>query len=911
VKKTLMKNILSWLTLGIAGAVGAGENLKSQLDVHKDLTIDNNPKAYRILFVGDSITLHGVGDWTLKMGWDHEAGMAASSAEKDYVHLLATLIQRKLSDRKVEVYYHNYGGSGATADRLKAIDQVRPVKPHLVVIQLGEHEKSVADCRSNYRNLLRAFTRFQPTPKIIAVGVWNPNGIGRRTSYDPNGSGALNNMMKAECAALNIPFASVEKYALDPKCAGWGTHPGVQWHPNDNGHRGYADELFNAFLALDKPIKKAVITVDAAQETGKVPREIFGHNVEAADPRGIHEPVTAPLPLRGIKFGQGYWNGDANAVFPVVIEKMKQLKIGQLRYPGGCLAHNFNWKQAVGPHRGNSNWKFGIDEFIQTCRAMNAEPMITMTEYALPPAELPRHNAELVEYLNAPATPEHPWAMKRKEWGHSEPYGVKWFELGNESDHGNHDCIPGRRYTPEEYAQYAVDTATAMRAIDPSIKIGVLAVPGTEYDCSWNRVVFKKAGPIADFIIVHFYGPGFDDTADQNRNVQIAMSYGDRLEYYINQFHRQIKLDAGKDLPLAVTEYNVSNWDRGRTYLGGWTNADVLRIFMKPGHRIIAADFWQLLNDLWGIMSSDYTNKIVRESAGMPFLETMVAFTGTTVVETKVKTHHCDAEGIGGWGPAHGTRKLPAQTVVALPLGRYIWTEFNAIGLCPVVNRNQFTIDFKDFSRQAYPNFLVIHRPQNFPANEPMLVKLSFKARFASAPGNTGKATIGLGLCDLRGWNAVRSAIAIPGLEKASQWTDFSGYFSTRADCPGMTTVFRFENVDGKLNGKLELQNLRLDVCKPEVFPAYPAVSAIATKSDDGKKLFLIAFNRDPANAVQTKIELSGISATSGRCVELYQENTAMAEYFPPQESVVTVTGGTLTRQLPPHSMTAFEFDRQ
>lgn len=906
-----IKTGLLFLLLGVSGAAMSADNheaLKTQLDVHKDLNISKDPRAYRILFIGDSITLHGVGDWTRAMGWDHEAGMAASAAEKDYVHLFANKVQNHLKNRKVEVYYHLYGGSGSAGDRLAALAKVAPVKPHLVVIQLGEHEKAIEDFRANYHKLLRAVAAMDSKPQILCVGNWNPDGIGKRSAYR-DGTAQCQNMMREECEAMDIPFASVEKYALDPSCAGWGTHPGVQWHPNDNGHRGYAEELFKAFISLEKPLKKAAITVHAGQETGKIPREIFGHNVEAGDPRGIHEPVTAPVPLRVIKYGQGFWNGDINAPFPAVVAEMKKLKSGMLRYPGGCLAHNFKWKQAVGPLSERKDWKFGIDEFIQLCRAMNVEPMITMTEYALPLKELPAYNAELVEYLNAPATPEHPWAMKRKAWGHPEPYNVKWFELGNESDHGNHDCIPGRRYTPEEYVKYAVATAAAMRKIDPSIKIGVLAVPGTEYNCTWNRVVFKGAGPIADFIIVHFYGPGFDDTADQKRNLQIAMGYGDRLEYYLRQFRRQIRFDAGKDLPLAVTEYNVPNWDRGRSYLGGWTNADVLRIFMKPEYDIVTADFWQLLNDLWGIMSSGYTDKIVSRSAGMPFLETMVAFTGDSVVASEVKAPYCETQGLGGWGPSKGEKKLPLRSLFSLPLGSFIWTEFNPAMMTPQpLGKNALSVKFKDLDRQAYPNFLVIHRPKKLPVGEPMLLKLSFRAKFTPASGNTGKATIGLGLCDLRGWNSTRSAIAVPGLEKASSWTEFKDTFSTRSDCPGVTMVFRCENINGKLNGKLEVQDIRLDVCQPEVFPAFPSVSAIATRSIDGQKLFVIAFNRDCDNPIRTAIRIEGAKVSRGRKVELFQENTAMTGYFQPRETTVIVSDNTVSANLPPHSMTAFEF---
>ncbi len=224
--------------------------LKTQFDVHKDLTPDLSPRAYRILFIGASIMLHGVGDWTLKMGWDHEAGMAASSADKDYVHRLAEMIGKRYPQRRISIYYHNYGGNGSAADRLRTLPLTAAVKPHLVIVQLGGHEKSIESFQSDLRQLLSAAQKMESHPQVLCTGVWDPSDRGKRTEYQGK-SARCDQMIAAECSALKIPFVSVQQYALDPKCTGWGTHPGVQWHPNDEGHRGYAEGLYKAFIALN------------------------------------------------------------------------------------------------------------------------------------------------------------------------------------------------------------------------------------------------------------------------------------------------------------------------------------------------------------------------------------------------------------------------------------------------------------------------------------------------------------------------------------------------------------------------------------------------------------------------------------------------------------------------------------
>lgn len=258
-EKILGKMVVVMCAYAAAGGMNVtaadNEALKSQLDVVSAAERQSNSEAaYRILFVGDSITRHGFNKNTeAKLGWGHLAGMAASAEVADYAHQFAELMQQRFSDRKVEVYFHTSGGGGSAAERLSAIDDVKPIAPHMVVIQLGEHEKQATGeeaLRSNYAALLDEFLRQKPQPRILCTGVWSP-GDGRKASYT-GWTARVESIMKEECAKRNIPFASVEKYALDPACSGWGTSKGVQWHPNDKGHLGYATALMECCELLEK-----------------------------------------------------------------------------------------------------------------------------------------------------------------------------------------------------------------------------------------------------------------------------------------------------------------------------------------------------------------------------------------------------------------------------------------------------------------------------------------------------------------------------------------------------------------------------------------------------------------------------------------------------------------------------------
>jgi len=226
---------------------------KSQMDVSKSLQKSNAPNAYRVLFIGDSITLHGTSaKLKAKLGWGHVAGMAASEEAKDYAHVFADSLQKALPDKKVELYFHTYGGSGTVAQRLSAMDIVRPVEPHLVVIQLGEHEKDQAGLeklRTDFTALLTSFDTQNPRPQVICAGPWSPPPAPGKSSYD-GWAGQVQKVMQETCAANNVPFVSVQDLAEDETCRGWGEHPGVQWHPNDKGHEGYAKKLRQAFLTI-------------------------------------------------------------------------------------------------------------------------------------------------------------------------------------------------------------------------------------------------------------------------------------------------------------------------------------------------------------------------------------------------------------------------------------------------------------------------------------------------------------------------------------------------------------------------------------------------------------------------------------------------------------------------------------
>lgn len=265
----------SLLALGLAAALALllaprlGAEEKSQLEVLDKPATTTAANACRILFIGDSITRHGSSpDAQARLGWKHVSGMAASKKENDYVHLLAAKIQARHPDRKVVILYDSQAPrrplppdagqnlrSATVTSKLYHVEGMKTLRPHLVVIQLGEHDKEEvgeATLRENYRKLITAFDELTPRPQVICAGVWAPGDKAKGEGKYAAGHwvATIERVMRETCAEAGVPFASVREFALDPSCRGWGEHDGVRWHPNDKGMAGYASVLFDAYLAL-------------------------------------------------------------------------------------------------------------------------------------------------------------------------------------------------------------------------------------------------------------------------------------------------------------------------------------------------------------------------------------------------------------------------------------------------------------------------------------------------------------------------------------------------------------------------------------------------------------------------------------------------------------------------------------
>ncbi|HAZ09619.1 MAG TPA: hypothetical protein DCY56_00725 [Candidatus Omnitrophica bacterium] len=363
--------------------------------------------------------------------------------------------------------------------------------------------------------------------------------------------------------------------------------------------------------------KDNVITIYCDKKIGQVNNKVFGGNFIAYDPKtyenfkGEHYGYS--------DYGAGIWDPKAKRPVKEVINLAKEAGMSIVRFPGGCGTHHYDWKDAIGEQR--KHFLYGIDEFLKTCEEMSAEAVITISYF-----RGCEHDAsDLVEYLTSPDDWTNPnggidWAKERAMNGHVLPYSnVKYFEIGNEVWHGDHRNI--KAVSPEEYGKKYLKYYEAMKAVNPEIKIGVVL-----YEKNWDTVVLNIIKDKLDFGVAHIY-PGYGLSQERlwlmSAKEIFTISLGSSIienEPYIQGLLELLKRTSGKDMPLAITEYNGGFvQDKPVPYrhcLGtALLNAEMLRILMKPENKILMANYWQFCNSYWGMIESkgDYMQHDYRE----------------------------------------------------------------------------------------------------------------------------------------------------------------------------------------------------------------------------------------------------------------------------------------------------------
>ena len=249
--------------------------------------------------------------------------------------------------------------------------------------------------------------------------------------------------------------------------------------------------LFAANNPKEKP-NQIIINVDLAKDT--ISKYIYGHFAEHLGHciyGGIYVGENSSIPnTRGLRND--------------VVAALKEIGPSVVRWPGGCFADTYHWKDGIGPKDQrpsiiNTNWggvtednSFGTHEFLDFCELIGAEPYICVNVGSGTVQEA----SEWVEYVNSNA--KSPMTELRKKNGREKPWNVKFWAVGNES----WGC--GGNMTPDYYSDLYKRFASYMRGWG----LYRVASGGTDPDFDWTETVLQKTQKFRNLIqgySFHYY----------------------------------------------------------------------------------------------------------------------------------------------------------------------------------------------------------------------------------------------------------------------------------------------------------------------------------------------------------------------------------------------------------------------
>jgi alpha-N-arabinofuranosidase len=229
-----------------------------------------------------------------------------------------------------------------------------------------------------------------------------------------------------------------------------------------------------------------------------------------------------------------------NAVFGWrrdVAEAVKALRPGIIRF-GGTATEGFEWTDTIGdPAKrvpfttcwgGLEPGNAGLEEFVRLCEWVGAEPLICVRFSG----KTPKDAADQVEYFNG--APTSPMGRRRADNGRVQPYGVKYWQIGNELG-------------DESYQANVAAFCKAVKEVDPSVKV-LAAYP--------SEGLLKSAAPYIDYICPHHYGcdqlQAMDQSVEDCRNLIATHA-------------------PGRNIRLGITEWNATAGDFGLGRARLWT----------------------------------------------------------------------------------------------------------------------------------------------------------------------------------------------------------------------------------------------------------------------------------------------------------------------------------------------------
>lgn len=357
---------------------------------------------------------------------------------------------------------------------------------------------------------------------------------------------------------------------------------------------------------------RAELVIRADQPKSAINRNLYGHFAEHLG-RGIYDGLwvgeNSPIPnTRGIRND--------------VLAALKRLKIPVLRWPGGCFADEYHWRDGIGardkrPRRINSTWggvietnAFGTHEFMDLCELVGADAYIGGNVGSGTPQEM----MEWVEYITSDA--DSALANLRRQNGREKPWKLAYFGAGNET----WGC--GGNMRPEYYADLYRRYATFIKNFSGN-RVQKMASGANEGDYKWTEVLMSQAGREMQGLSLHFYTLPTGNWEKKGSATQFGenewhstLARTLRMEELI-QKHSAImdKYDPQKRVSLAVDEWGTWYDPEPGSNMGILYQQNSLRdaivaavnlnIFNQHSDRVRMANIAQMINVLQAMILTD------------------------------------------------------------------------------------------------------------------------------------------------------------------------------------------------------------------------------------------------------------------------------------------------------------------
>jgi alpha-N-arabinofuranosidase len=236
------------------------------------------------------------------------------------------------------------------------------------------------------------------------------------------------------------------------------------------------------------------ITIDTAKPGAVINKDIYGQFAEHLG-AGIYEGMWVG-PKSKIPNTRG-WRND-------VVGALKAMHVPLVRWPGGCFADEYHWKDGVGPRekrpvKVNTNWggvaesnAVGTHEFFDLVDQLGADAYVNGNLGSGSVQEM----SEWVEYMTSDS--QSTLANLRRKNGREKPFKVAYFAVGNET----WGC--GGNMSPEHYVDLYKNVETFLRA-PKEYRPKIIASGGHDNDVTWSEVLSKQLKRQTDGISFHYY----------------------------------------------------------------------------------------------------------------------------------------------------------------------------------------------------------------------------------------------------------------------------------------------------------------------------------------------------------------------------------------------------------------------